>query len=309
MNYAVLFSGQGTQHAQMLPWLESTPDARPGLDALSSALGEAWRTRLHDAGWATRNRHAQPLIVGVSLAAWQALAAHLPPPAVVAGYSVGELSALACAGVIDMADAVSLACLRAKAMDDAVTRDETGLIAVNAAPHLDLDALLARLDVPGIARAIDVARGRIVLGGPVASLDAATVRLEAAGVRVTRLCVAVASHTRWLDAARAPLRAALESVPTRDARMRMVSSTTAVASRDRATLLDAFVEQVASTVRWRDTMTTVFERSPTCVLEVGPGHSLSGMWPHADAVPIRALEDFHGPADAAAWVARHAGAH
>lgn len=98
--YAVLFPGQGSQHAAMLPWLEAEPAAGRALAAIAARLGADWRARLaRDEAWRQRNAVAQVLVTGSSLAAWAVLAPKLPgPPAIVAGYSVGELAAAACAG-------------------------------------------------------------------------------------------------------------------------------------------------------------------------------------------------------------------
>jgi len=95
MSYAFVFPGQGTQHPDMLPWLERDGTGGEALRALEDALGADWRERLADPGWAERNDVAQPLLAGVSLAAWEAVRDGLPRPAAVAGYSVGELSSFA----------------------------------------------------------------------------------------------------------------------------------------------------------------------------------------------------------------------
>jgi [acyl-carrier-protein] S-malonyltransferase len=88
MSLAILFPGQGTQHAQMLPWLDGA--GSEALAPLVEAFGPGWRSRLADLEWAQRNEVAQPLITGLCLAAWRVLAPLLPPPAVIVGYSVGE---------------------------------------------------------------------------------------------------------------------------------------------------------------------------------------------------------------------------
>ena len=82
-----------TSYAGMLPWLEAEQDAGSVLAGIRSNLGEDWRARSLDEDWSSSNQIAQPLMTGVALAAWQALKNRLPRPAVVAGYSVGELAA------------------------------------------------------------------------------------------------------------------------------------------------------------------------------------------------------------------------
>src|SRR5262245_33015911 len=130
MSIGLLFSGQGTQHPQMLPWLD---DAHPLMRSTLSLLGvQDWRQALQDAAWARCNRNAQVLLTGVALSAWSQLSAALPAPAAIAGYSVGELAAFCAAGVYDADTAMDLAVQRAEAMDRAAAKAPGGgLGAVN----------------------------------------------------------------------------------------------------------------------------------------------------------------------------------
>lgn len=300
MNYAVVFPGQGTQSAGMLEWIDASEAARPVLDAMAHHIGRDWRARLHDVEWATSNAVAQVLIVGTSLAAWRHLAQHLAQPSIVAGYSVGELTALACAGVISDREAIELAHARAAAMDDAVRGQSTGLLAVNSGARLSIETLIAS---PDVELAIDIGPGRCVLGGSRAAIDAASVHLSAHGAKCTRLAVNVASHTSLMREARAPLLHAFDRVKLQPALMRVVANATGRESLDAAVLQAAFVDQLDSTVRWHDCMQTIAERAPACVLAVGPGRSLLGYWPVAERIPMRAVEDFSSPAAAMQWVA------
>ena len=118
MSYALLFPGQGSQHADMLPWLESEPASAAVVLRMAETLGLDWRERLRDPQWRDANRVAQVLLTGASLAAWAALAPRMPgPPAIVAGYSVGEIAAFACAGAFGIEPALMLAAQRARLMD------------------------------------------------------------------------------------------------------------------------------------------------------------------------------------------------
>jgi hypothetical protein len=97
MSFALLFSGQGTQHAAMMPWLAE--DER--VAGMRARLGvNDWRRSLEDPSWAANNANAQTLLTGLALAAWAQLAPMVPPPEAVAGYSVGELAAFSTAGAV-----------------------------------------------------------------------------------------------------------------------------------------------------------------------------------------------------------------
>ncbi|MGS0756909.1 hypothetical protein ACVBEH_21155 [Roseateles sp. GG27B] len=152
MSLALLFPGQGTQHAAMLPWLGQDCQPLVALQRLQQALGADWRERCnsssnHNMAWATGNAVAQSLITGLSLAAWEQLHMLLPVPAVAAGYSVGELAAFSVAGVFSASVAQDLAGLRARTMDDCVQGHDTGLLSISgAAPGL-IEQLCSRHDL------------------------------------------------------------------------------------------------------------------------------------------------------------------
>ena len=300
MSLALLFPGQGTQHAAMLPWLGQDG---PALQRLQDRLGNDWRERCNSQiAWATGNAVAQSLITGLSLAAWEQLHTLLPVPTVVAGYSVGELAAFSVAGVFSASVAQDLAGLRARVMDDCVQGHDTGLLSISgAAPGL-IDALCARHQ---LAVALCLAPDRVVLGGLAQALVSAGNAATAAGATATRLAVAIASHTAWLKAGVPVLAAALESVAFERPTAALICNYSATSLRRPADLRQALAGQMARTVRWDQCMQAVAERGPTCVLEVGPGTTLARMWnaryPH---IPARSLDDFQQAHAVAAWVAQ-----
>lgn len=300
MTLALLFPGQGAQHPQMLPWLDAQPDAAATLQALNAQLGQDWRASLGDLAWLHANRVAQPLLTGVGIAAWQALAAHLPRPAVVAGYSVGELAAFAVAGVFDATTALDLAAARAQAMDDSVSDQQTGLMAVQG-PH----ALVEAESAAGLSVAIRIGAERAIVGGTVQALDAAATRWGGAGLRCSRLPIGVASHTPAMAAAATAFAQRLAAAKLRPAQSAVVCNFTGAASRNLAVLAPALAAQIASTVLWDDCMDSIAERGVRCVLEVGPGATLAAMWRERHpAIPVRSVDEFQGPEGVLRWVAQ-----
>lgn len=298
MALALLFPGQGAQHAGMLPWLDALPESAPVLQALSRQLGRGWRDGLADPAWMNANAVAQPLLTGVCLAAWQALAAHLPTPAVVAGYSVGELAAFSAAGVFDAPTALALAAARAQAMNDSVAGQDTGLLALQGPGAL---ALAEAAD--GLSIAIRISAERVIVGGTATALDAHAARWTAAGLRCTRLPIAIASHTPAMAPAVAAFARRLAAADLQPARTPVVCNFNARALRHPAQLAAALAGQIGHTVRWDDCMDTVAERQVRCVLEVGPGSALAAMWrerhPH---LPVRSVDEFGSPDGVAGWV-------
>lgn len=301
MSYALVFAGQGSQHAGMLPWLGLASRESPALSAMESALGTDWRTTLNDEALRSQNRFAQTLITGTSLAAWEALKPLLPgPPAVVAGYSVGEMAACACAGVLTIPEAIGLAARRADAMDRAAGAHSAGLLSVSG---LAVQRVLQQH--PRLSPAILIDADHAIFGALVADLDAAQPQLSQAGAVCKRLAIGVASHTHWMAAATEAFAQVLSKQGLQPPTFPVVLNATAQACRRVAEIQAALSTQIRTTVDWAACMDALAERGVQCVLEIGPGSALAAMWNRRHpGISARALEDFQDPAGAARWVAR-----
>jgi len=273
----------------------------PTLDRLATVLGTDWRARLDDPRWATRNAVAQPLITGLALALWARLRADLPTPTAIAGYSVGEVAAFSIASVFDADTAMDLAQARAQAMDTAAAQHPAGgLLAVR---DLTVDALGPVLKRHGLAIAIRLGPQRCIVGGPATALDAAERELVADGVSCTRLGVQIASHTLMLADAVPALAAVVETRPFSTPCSALVCNATGEVVRQPAALRDAFARQVAQTVPWDRCMEALTERGVQCVLELGPGTTLSKMWNvRFPAIVARSADEFTSPEAVIAWV-------
>ncbi|MCZ2495805.1 acyltransferase domain-containing protein [Xylophilus sp. Kf1] len=300
MSFALLFSGQGGQHADMLSWL---PPQAIGSD-LQAAIGADWRGRLADPAWAGRNAIAQPLLTGLALAAWQRLAPQLGPPAAVAGYSVGEVSAFCAAGVFDAAAALALARRRAACMDEAAAGQPTGLMGMTGLDAAATDRLCHAF---GLQVAIRSDVDSVVLGGPRHAMPAAAEAAQAQGGRCTALNVALASHTRWMADAGRAFAADLDRTAFRDPGCPLFSNTDGRILRGEQGR-SAMVRQLSHTVRWDDCMEAVASRQVGCVLEVGPGQALARLWNQRFApVPARSVDEFRSERAIVDWVSRHGG--
>jgi len=153
------------------------------------------------------NRVAQPAIVAATLAMWAALRETVPAPALVAGYSIGELAAYGVSGALAPVDAVRLAVERAQLMDACLDPDTAqGMVAVSGIPNAATGTLLQRF---GFYPAILTGEDTLVAGGPAAQREALAEAAAAAGARATALPVEVASHTPLLQGAVVPFEAVL----------------------------------------------------------------------------------------------------
>ncbi|NCN69628.1 MAG: malonate decarboxylase subunit epsilon [Betaproteobacteria bacterium] len=306
MNYAVLFSGQASQHPDMLPWLEAEPACSHALALMAAHLGADWRQQLQDPATRSHNAFAQVLITGAALAAWTALQQRLPgAPAVVAGYSVGELAAFGCAGVLTTAQAIDLAALRAHLMDQAVDKLDTGLLAVTGLSEAMVQATCVNL---GLECAIRISPSQHVFAGTDAALNHALPQLTARGAQCTRLEVRVASHSSWMLPAIDAFWQALSSEPFGNPLCPVALNATGTLCRQPNQLRAGLSQQLAHTVQWSTCMDAIAERQVACVLEVGGGTALARMWndQHPN-IPARALDDFRQPQRAVDWLMKLGG--
>jgi len=302
MAYALLFSGQANQHADMLPWLESAPAGAPALHRMEGLIGTDWRATLADPQRRGDNGFAQVLITGTALAAWAALqAAGAPAPSVVAGYSVGELAAFAAAGALVPEDSIALAQNRARCMDRAADGLHTGLLPVSGMARAQVLALC-----PGLEVAIDLGPEQGVYAGLDADLAAALPLLQAQGGQCRRLDVRLASHSSWMRPALDGFAAALDAVDWHAPRCAVALNVSGALSRETSALRPALAAQIASTVQWQACMQSVAERQPHCVLEIGAGTALARLWnARYPTIAARSLDEFKDPTGALQWLERH----
>lgn len=300
MAWALVFSGQGLQHPGMLAWLQR--DAI--VASLERELGADWRDRLALPEEAAHNRRAQVLLTATSCAAWAQLQPMVEPPALIAGYSVGELAAFAAAGVFDAHTAVEVAGPRADAMDRAAAAATTGLLGVSGATHGGIEDLCARFDLD-IAIRID--GGSAVIGGLRPSLQDAAAEVAARGWRCTLLNVQMASHTRWMRHAAESFDHVLAGVNLKGPALPLFSNALGRV-RDATGARTALAHQIAQTVAWDQCMDAIAERGVHAVLEIGPGAALARMWQQRHAhVPARSVDEFRSGPAIVAWLTRHLG--
>ncbi len=293
---AILCSGQGGQHLQMFDLASS--------DARAKGLLAHWRVPPLQAGTDLfANRIAQPIIVAAACALWEALRMRLPTPSTVAGYSVGEMSALAVAGMLDAPAAITLARERAVFMDACVDpAAPQGLLAVTG---LAMDRLAPLLERSRLYVAIENGADQCIVGGTVRSLVALQDGVNNAGGQAKLLKVGVASHTPFMDAAVAPLMQAMEQRNFSAPALRLISGHAAVSVRDAQAAKDALAAQLVRPVRWSACMHVMSESGITAALELGPGNGLARMlsarYPH---IACRSASDFRTLDGLVGWVER-----
>ncbi|GGZ08804.1 ACP S-malonyltransferase [Pseudoduganella plicata] len=296
----VLCPGQGGQHAGMFDMARTDPAGSRLLDAwfddplLAAPLREA-------PGFS--NRVAQPSIVAATLAMWTALGELPAQPVLVAGYSIGELSAYGVARALDPLDTIRLAVERARMMDAClVAGAPQAMVAFSGMPVGSVDELLDRF---GFYRAIVTGEDTLVAGGPASGRDALAAAAVQAGGRVTVLPVEVASHTPLLQGAVAPFAALLHRQRWLPPAFPVLSGISAEPVHDGAHAVDRLSRQIAETIRWQECMDACAEAGATVALELGPGAALSRMLqmrhPH---IACRSVSEFRAVAGIRGWLER-----
>ncbi|MEB1530885.1 acyltransferase domain-containing protein [Xanthomonas sp. WHRI 7945] len=298
MSLALLCPGQGAQHPAMFDYSAGVPAAEAVLAAAAQVLGADPRAL---AGSDARydNAIAQPLVCAAALANAAALLPQLPAPALVLGYSIGELAAHALGGGLDAPACLALAVQRAQRMD-AASRNGDGLIAVQGLLRDAAEALCAQT---GLHLAIVNGDDHLILGGHADALAQGERQARAQRARVTRLPVAVAAHTPLLADAAQAFAADLRAAPLAAPRATLLAGIDGHRIGDRDDAIAALSAQLATTLDWAGTLRQAAERGARVFLELGPGCALAriarALLPECQA---RSVEEFGSLAAAAAWV-------
>lgn len=306
MGLGLLCPGQGSQHTQLFAPLAG--DARAGaiIAAVADALGLAptdIAPTLSPSIAMGANSSAQILVTGCTLAWWEVLRPALPTPAVVLGYSVGELAAHAVAGAMPASDAIRLAGLRARLMDGCVSAPQA-MLGVPACPEPLLRHLLSAF---AIEIAIRNAPGHVVLGGLATQIEAAAEVLEASHIPHRRIDVRVASHTSLMRDAVGPFRETLLAAGLKRPDLPILSGCLGTLVRTPAEAADTLAMQLGAPLNWQRCLEMARERGATCFLEIGPERGLARMASEIfPDIPARSVEDFRSVEGISAWVFRHA---
>jgi [acyl-carrier-protein] S-malonyltransferase len=263
---AVLFPGQGSQQPAMR---EFVAGIRPDLIAdVTPLVGEDPFARVEES-----TRFAQPAIFCASLAGWERARGHVDP-VVLAGHSLGELTALVASGALEERDALRLVVLRGLLM--AISGEQAGggtmLVLLGATPA-QAASMAAR---HGVSVANDNAPGQVVLSGSPSALAGAGADAGAEGLRSIELDVAGAFHSPQMQEAVIPFREALAEIDFREPSIPVVSCATALPFVDpREELAAALVRPV----RWRETMTALAADGVQAFVDAGPGRVLAKLAP------------------------------
>jgi len=282
MKFAFVFPGQGSQAVGMLDVFGDSPVIRETLQEASDALGQDLAKLIaegpSEALGLTIN--TQPVMLTAAYAvyrAWQAEGG--PAPALVAGHSLGEYTALVASGALAFRDAVPLVRVRAQAMQEAVPVGEGGMAAILGLSDEDVRAACAEASVVGVVEAVNFnAPAQVVIAGHKAAVERACEIAKAKGAkRALLLAVSAPFHSSLLKPASDRLRDYLADIEIRVPQIPIINNVDVAIVSDPAAIKDALVRQAAGAVRWVESVQLMRREGVTHVLECGPGKVLAGL--------------------------------
>lgn len=281
--FAIVFPGQGSQAVGMLADLaEQYEVVKQTFAEASEVLGyDLWALVQNGPAEDLNQTHrTQPALLTSSVAIWRVWqAVGGAQPEVLAGHSLGEYSALVCAGVIEFKDAVKLVELRGQLMQQAVP---AGVGAMSAIIGLDNDAIAAACAEAAQDQVCSPVNfnspGQVVIAGNKEAVERANVLCKEAGAkRAMPLPVSVPSHCALMQPAADKLAEALEEITFSAPALPVINNADVATETDPAAIKTALVKQLHSPVRWTESVERMAAEGIESLLEFGPGKVLTGL--------------------------------
>lgn len=282
--FAMVFPGQGSQTVGMLAELAGDyPIVQETFKQASEVLGyDLWQlVQEGPAEELNKTWQTQPALLTASVAVYRVWQQKYPAlkPEVMAGHSLGEYSALVCAGVLDFQDAVKLVELRGKLMQQAVPE---GTGAMYAIIGLDNDAIInacKQAEQGEVVSAVNFnSPGQVVIAGAKAAVErAAALCKEAGAKRALPLAVSVPSHCALMKPAADQLSVSLESITLKEAGVSVLNNVDVKNEIEADAIRNALVRQLYSPVRWTETVEKMAQNGMEVLVEIGPGKVLNGL--------------------------------
>ena len=286
MNFAFLFPGQGSQSIGMLKELASEcKEIRETFDEASDILSkDLWK--LVERGPEEKlnlTENAQPVMLVASIAMfriWNNLSDQLPVWQ--AGHSLGEYSALVCAGSITFKDAIKLVQMRAKIMQEAVPPGVGAMIAVLGIEKKPLSKLCAKID--GVVETVNFnSPKQVVVAGHKESVEALMKQLtQVDGCKTILLPVSVPSHSSLMKTAAQKFADYLADIKFQTPQVPVLHNIDATIKENPEKIKQALVKQLYSPVQWMETIANISGEGVEHFVEMGPGRVLSGILKRID---------------------------
>lgn len=285
-NFAMVFPGQGSQAVGMLAELATEfPIVEQVFAEASEVLGyDLWALVQHGtAEELSQTQRTQPALLAASVAIYRVWQQKYPElkPAMMAGHSLGEYSALVCAGVLNFQDAIKLVELRGNAMQQAVPAGSGAMYAIiGLENNLIINACQqAQLELGEVVSAVNFnSPGQVVIAGSKTAVEKAAELCKTAGAkRALPLAVSVPSHCSLMKPAAEELAAALQNISLNPPRIPVIHNVNVAVETDVDAIRERLVEQLYSPVRWSETIEKMAEQGIDTLFEMGPNKVLTGL--------------------------------
>ncbi|NOX75797.1 MAG: ACP S-malonyltransferase [Gammaproteobacteria bacterium] len=283
MTFAMIFPGQGSQSVGMLAGLAvQFPEIEQTFAEASQALGyDLWQRVQNGPESELNQTHiTQPAMLAGGVAAWRAWQAQGgPAPAMLAGHSLGEYSALVVAGSLSLVDAAALVADRGRFMQEAVP---AGVGAMAAILGLEDDNVIAVCEAAAQGEVVTAVNfnspGQVVVAGNAAAVDRAVELAKEAGAkRAIVLPVSVPSHCSLMQPAAERLAERLADIAIVAPQIPVLNNVDVSAETEPDAIRAALKRQLFSPVRWVETINAIAAQNIEQVVECGPGKVLSGL--------------------------------
>jgi [acyl-carrier-protein] S-malonyltransferase len=280
--FAFLFTGQGSQAVGMLNGFAGNKIVADTVAEASDALGQDLGRLIAEGPKEELDltTNTQPVMLTAAVAVYRAwIAAGGPPPALVAGHSLGEYSALVAAGVIRFRDAVPLVRFRAQAMQEAVPVGQGTMAVILGLTADAVRAVCAEAAAGEVVEAVNFNEPtQIVIAGHTAAVERACELAKAQGAkRAMKLAVSAPFHSSLLKPASDRLRAYMAGIEFAAPQIGLINNVDVAVLDDPAAIKDALVRQAAGPVRWVEAMQKMAAEGVTQVIECAPSKVLIGM--------------------------------
>ncbi len=297
MSFALVFPGQGSQSVGMMSAYGDSAVVRATFDEASAALGDDLWSMVAEGPAETlaQTVNTQPVMLTAGIAVWrlwQEKGGKIP--AILAGHSLGEYSALVAAGVIDLKDAVPLVRLRAAAMQEAVPVGTGAMAAILGLNDAGIAAACAEAAQGEVVEPVNFnANGQTVIAGHKAAVERAMEACKARGAKMAKaLPVSAPFHSSLIRPAADKLAARLAELTLNAPKIPVINNVDVSIENDPGQIKDALVRQAYNPVRWVETIQVMASLGIQTVAECGPGKVLAGLTKRcADGVTGVALAD------------------
>ncbi len=287
MKFAFVFPGQGSQSIGMLNAFADHTVVRETVQQASDALGQDLGKLIAEGPAEELNftTNTQPVMLTTAYAVYRVWEQETGlKPALVAGHSLGEYTALVVAGALAFADAVPFVRFRAYAMQSAVPVSQGGMAAILGLDDDTVRAVCAEASSAGVVEAVNFnAPAQVVIAGLKAAVEKACEVAKAKGAkRALPLPVSAPFHSSLLKPASDQLREYFARVDIKVPQIPLINNIDVATVSDPAAIKDALVRQAAGPVRWVECVQAMAKDGVTHVIECGPGKVLAGLTKRID---------------------------